>query len=301
MNADADIPVPGASADDRLLVTLVLAGLFHLIVILGVTFAAPDPDPGIVPTLEVLLVGDRVPDTPRNDEAAYLAQRSQQGRGNTADRMTNVPPAENAPLSQPGEAEGDLASPSMAGPAGGDESVLAAAPGRAARYLADAADPAATVATLPRQLRAGEQTLLPATGEDAELRLRGPQQRHLHVTASTREAATAVYRDAWKRRVERVGTLNFPNEARRRQLSGNPVIEVVMSSGGRLLSARVRRTSGHAELDQAALAILRLAAPFDAFPGELAARYDTIGWADEWQFVGGRLTGTAAEPAARAR
>jgi protein TonB len=46
------------------------------------------------------------------------------------------------------------------------------------------------------------------------------------VTPSTRQSDVAVYLDAWKRQVERVGTLNFPNEARRRGMSGSPVVEV---------------------------------------------------------------------------
>jgi protein TonB len=105
----------------------------------------------------------------------------------------------------------------------------------------------------------------------------------------------AVYLDAWKRRIEQVGTLNFPNEARRRHLSGNPLVLVVLASNGGLVRADVRRSSGHAELDQAALDILKLATPFEAFPQELAVRYDVLRFSYEWEFVAGRLTGSAVE------
>ena len=80
----------------------------------------------------------------------------------------------------------------------------------------------------------------------------------------------APYLDAWRRRVERVGTINYPSVAQRQGLTGNPVIEVALPRDGRLQSARIQRTSGHAEIDAAALDILRLASPFDPFPPELA-------------------------------
>jgi protein TonB len=51
----------------------------------------------------------------------------------------------------------------------------------------------------------------------------------------------------------------------------------------------IRRSSGNSELDQAALAILRLASPFDPFPPEVAAQYHVLHFAYEWQFSGGRV------------
>ena len=92
-------------------------------------------------------------------------------------------------------------------------------------------------------------------------------------------------RDSHK--VERIGTLNFPSIARRQRNSGTPVIAVTIDSNGRLARAQIRKTSGHRELDDAALRILKLAAPFDPFPAELNATHDQIRIAYEWQFLGG--------------
>jgi protein TonB len=89
--------------------------------------------------------------------------------------------------------------------------------------------------------------------------------------------------------VERVGTLNFPNEARRRGMSGNPVLEVAISADGSLDQVLVRRSSGHRELDNAALVIVRLASPFDPFPPAMRERYPQLRFAYEWQFLNGRL------------
>lgn len=263
------------TVNDRLLVTLFLAGLFHLIVILGISFAPPDRDESVVPTLEVLLVADTLPETPVNRQASYLSQRTQQGSGDAAAEATRRPDAAGASEESPGGPEGS---------AGAFDQP---------RFIADASVPAATLPTLPRRLWAGEWSAVTGIEEDRELELKGAARRELLVTPSTRASDVAVYLDAWKRRVEQIGTLHFPNEARRRHLSGNPVIEVVLSSAGSLVEATVRRTSGHPELDRAAIEILSLASPFEAFPAELAARHDVLRFAYEWQFVAGRLAGSS--------
>jgi periplasmic protein TonB len=64
---------------------------------------------------------------------------------------------------------------------------------------------------------------------------------------------------------------------------------VAIGADGKLVKAAIRRTSGDPELDQAALAILKLASPFDPFPPELARQHHTLRFAYEWQFVGGQV------------
>jgi len=297
MNRFAGMEPGGGTPDDRLLVTLFLAGLFHLIVILGITFAPPDRDDSLVPTLEVLLVAEALPEAPVNENASYLAQRTQQGSGNAAD-TTRQPGAAGAAEESLGDIDGSAALQSMAGPAGGEASILTGTD-KGPRFIADARDPSASLPSLPRRSLAGDRSPLAGIDDDAELELKGTERRELLVTPSTRASDVAVYLDAWKRRVEQVGTLHFPDEARRRDLSGNPVIEVALAANGSLVEAQVRRSSGHTELDRAAIAILRLATPFEAFPAELATRHDVLRFAYEWQFVGGRLAGSAVELPAR--
>jgi protein TonB len=294
--AEAEIVTEKTSVDDRMLVMLFLAGLFHLILILGISFAAPlAGDPAAVRTLEVLLVSDALPEALTNEDARYLAQRTQLGAGNMQESArSQLPTASNAPVDLPGEADGASMQDAAAGLAGGEsEAVMAAAGNGRLRFAADAESPAAQAADAPRQLIAGSDTTLPSSEDDPELRLKGSARNELLVTPSTRESDVAVYLEAWKRRVERVGTLNFPNEARRRGMSGSPVVEVALAADGRLIEAQVRRSSGHPELDQAAVAILRLAAPFEPFSRELALRHDALRFAYEWQFVGGQLAGSS--------
>ncbi|MGH8130013.1 MAG: energy transducer TonB [Steroidobacteraceae bacterium] len=283
-----------AQTKDRLTVTLFLAGVFHLIVILGISFAPPLPDTGSVPTLEVLLVNNSLPDSARNERANYLAERTQQGSGNSGAGRTRQPRAGSGVEAMPGAVEGGPNLPVPEGAAGGEGQLLTGQRGPP-RFIADTENADSSPASQPRETQAGSPSPFAGSDEDAELELKGAPRRELVVTANTRRSEVAVYLDAWKRRIEQVGTLNFPNEARRRNLSGNPVIEVVLASSGGLVRADVRRSSGHGELDRAAMDILKLATPFEPFPAELAARHDVLRFAYEWQFVGGRLAGSAVE------
>jgi protein TonB len=292
MRAHGIPPAPGSG--DRLTVTLFLAALFHLIVILGISFAPPGSDLGSVPTLEVILVNNSLPDASANERADYLAERTQQGSGNALDGQTRRPSTGSAPETRPGAPDGGDELPAPEGRTGGEGELLAGRDG-APRFVAAEAEASTATPLLPRETFAGASYPFAASDDDAELQLKGAPRRELVVTPNTRVSEVAIYLDAWKRRIEQVGTVNFPNAARRSKLSGNPVIEVVLASSGGLIRADVRRSSGHGELDRAAMDILKLATPFEAFPDGLAGRYDVLRFAYEWQFVGGRLAGSAVQ------
>jgi protein TonB len=127
--------------------------------------------------------------------------------------------------------------------------------------------------------------------ENGPATLRGPKRDELWVTPDSRAATLAPYLDSWRRKVERVGTINYPTAARRFGVKASPVVEVGIAADGTLDKAVIRQSSGYPELDEAALQILKLASPFDPFPPELARQYRVLRFAYEWQFVGGRMQG----------
>jgi hypothetical protein len=89
---------------------LFLAGLFHLIVILGVSFTAPPADSSLAPTLEVLIVSNALPETAADREAAHHAQRSQQGSG-TPEQTSRLPRPADAAEDQAGLPDGSSPPP----------------------------------------------------------------------------------------------------------------------------------------------------------------------------------------------
>ncbi|RBC24325.1 energy transducer TonB family protein, partial [Xanthomonas oryzae] len=86
------------------------------------------------------------------------------------------------------------------------------------------------------------------------------------VSASTREYAYANYLRAWVDRAERVGNLNYPDDARRRRLGGKVVINVGVRRDGSVESSSVLVSSGVPLLDDAALRLVQLAQPFPPLP-----------------------------------
>lgn len=271
----------GKVTRDRLASMVMLALLLHGIVILGVSFAPPGEQAG--PTeagIEVLLVSDELPEERANDNATYLAQRTQSGSGNSSERRA----AEVPDAAQPRQAPPPL--PASEADADGEPVLAATAEYGLSRIVAQPlSEPAVAQPPAP--------AATPETAGDDELRLRGEVRDELYVTPDTRVSRLAPYLDGWRRRVERIGTINYPSVAQRQGLTGNPVIEVALHRDGHLQNARIVKTSGHPEIDAAALDILRLASPFDPFPPELASDYRLLRFAYEWQFVGGRVTESA--------
>jgi periplasmic protein TonB len=289
-------------ANDRMLTTCFLAALFHAIVILGVTFSSPGGKTGgdEAPALEVILVSDQVPSVAKNPNALYLSERSQKGSGNTLKReRALIPKSSLMPVERSGVPSGDgLAAQQMGSDTGDEELIATHAPSQKILYFASTAA-APVPSQLPLLLEKRPDLAMTPNDDGVELRMRGEAQHQLWIAADTRESDVAVYLDSWRRKIERVGTMNFPDVARRQKLAGTPVIEVTIGSDGKLLQTVVRRSSGHAEIDEAAMRILKLAAPYDPFPGDLSAKHDQIRIAYEWQFLGGSSQGSSvyyAEP-----
>ncbi|MDB6082188.1 MAG: hypothetical protein JWN43_69, partial [Gammaproteobacteria bacterium] len=252
------------------------------------------------PALEVVLVNEQAPTTPDNRNARYLAQRAQLGAGNTlTDERTLIPRSSIASVDRPGSPGGAGLAALQAGEDMGDDELLATH-GPASKILYFAAPTAAKEAAQTPELLEKRPNVGMAPNDDGiELRMRGESKHQLWIAADTRESDVAVYLDSWRRKIERVGTINFPDVARRKKLSGTPVIEVTIGADGSLLQTVVRRSSGHAEIDEAAMRILKLAAPYDSFPSALNAKHDQIRIAYEWQFLGGANQGSSvfyAEP-----
>ncbi len=274
---------------DRLATTVFIALLLHGMVILGITFGRQGPPQGAAPTLDVQLVVDALDET-REGDAAYLAEVDRKGRGSTNERLPALTPRGLPP--RPLQDEGPL-DPSEMSPDGRPtrESVLAArVPRITVLYSGPAApDPVTPSSRLARRPTAPATPLIESGGEDRvdRARLTGPLARDGEtLSPDTRAAVIAPWLDAWRRKVERLGTLNFPEGLVTGRESA-PVLEIEVLADGRLRDARVRRSSGNPALDQAALQILRQAAPFPPFPEALAKSAPSVRFAYEWRFEAG--------------
>ena len=95
-------------------------------------------------------------------------------------------------------------------------------------------------------------------------------------SASARKSHEASYLDSWRRRVEAVGNINYPIKARQQQVYGNVRMLISLNASGQIHETRIIQSSGESLLDQAAVDIVNLAAPFEPFPEELKAKADIL-------------------------
>ena len=109
------------------------------------------------------------------------------------------------------------------------------------------------------------------------------------MSSITAGGAAAGYMFRWAERIERVGNLNYPEQARQRNLSGNVLLVVGIFKNGDIESISVKRTSGSAVLDDAAKNIVRLAAPFDPLGSELSEETDILYIVRTWEFGSSKL------------
>jgi protein TonB len=112
-----------------------------------------------------------------------------------------------------------------------------------------------------------------------------PKRKFVGARAS--EYRFAQYVDNWRLKIERVGNLNYPQEAKARKIYGSLQLTVAIKADGEVESVEVNRSSGHKVLDQAAIRIVRLASPFDRFPGNIRADTDILHITRTWTFTRG--------------
>jgi protein TonB len=128
-------------------------------------------------------------------------------------------------------------------------------------------------------------------GLDAEIQQRANAGvRSQRVSLADTRSMAGFYAADWARKVTRVGEMNFPDAARRLNLSTGPLLEVSIRADGSLREVRILRSSGNAELDRAARRIVELAAPYPPFPAELRRQVDLLRIESPWRFdPGGRI------------
>ncbi|QLC69102.1 energy transducer TonB family protein [Xanthomonas campestris] len=264
MSTAAALPAP-MDERQRLTATLVISLLLHGLLILGVGFAVSEDAP-LVPTLDVIFSQTSTPLTPK--QADFLAQANQQGGGNhdTAQRPRDSQPGV-VPQDRNGLAPQAQRATTVQAPLPTQTRVVSSRRGEQAVPTPQPnpqTDPLSP-ADAQRVQRDAEMARLAA-----EVHLRSEQYakrpNRKFVSASTREYAYANYLRAWVDRAERVGNLNYPDEARRRRLGGKVVITVGVRRDGSVESSRVLVFSGTPVLDAAALRVVQLAQPFPPLP-----------------------------------
>jgi protein TonB len=257
--------------------------------LLGVGFALEDAAP-VLPTLDVILTRTSSALTPK--QADFLAQADNQGGGEheAARRPRDSQPG-HVPQDESGVAPVPLRAQAPA-PQPPPRARVVSSPRGQPRVATPEATPPPDPAVRPPGTRDIQRDLAMARLA-AEIHMRSERYakrpKRKFVSASTREYAWAGYLRAWVDRVERIGNLNYPDEARRRRLGGQLVISVAIRRDGSVERADVIDSSGQPLLDAAALRIVRLAEPYEPLP-RTGEEIDILHVTRTWQFLpGGEL------------
>lgn len=281
--ASLSLPPP-PSTGDILPVTLAFSIVFHAVLLL-ITFAPPNfTSSGFTSQLDVVLVNSKTASRPVKADA--LAQADLDGGGNTeADRRarTNLPKLDAEPSQ-----EVQLAAKRVQKLEEEAQRLLQLAQGGQSTAAATRAAP-----TTPRQERledpALEQQRLLIAQLEAQIAKDWDEYQKLprrkFIGARTEGVVYAEYVDKWRQRIEKVGTQNFPEEARRRQLYGSLIMTVHIKADGSVEKVEIDQSSGHRLLDAAARRIVELAGPFPAFPAAVRKDWDILSISRTWMFT----------------
>ena len=293
MTLPADLPPEltrtGVRPADRLGFTLFLAALIHLALILGLGFTFVEPKQ-ISRTLEITLATFKSETQPK--KADFIAQDNQQGSG-TLDKKAIPKTTEIAPFqdnqvkktSPPPAAKPQVkeAAPKAA------VATVAPKPKKTVTKREEVKTEPAPKAPIPTfdsaQLSSDIASLEAELAKEQQLYAKRPRIHRLSAASTMRDKG-AWYKDEWRKKVERIGNLNYPDEARRQQIYGNLRLLVSINHDGSLYEVLVLESSGQPLLDQAAQRIVRLAAPFAPFTGDLAD-IDRLEIIRTWRFARG--------------
>ncbi len=261
---------------------MIFSVALHAFALFGVSLVLPDPNKSaaIMQPLHVVLVNSKSKSKPVKADA--LAQANLDGGGNTAE---------------------DRQAKSML-PNIGDDSQIT--PEQSARQVAHLEEESRRMLT---RLKSSYKLALPqpqkqtdtASAEDmvqrsleiARLEAQISKNndyyqkmpRRKFIGARTQEYRFAQYIEDWRVKVERIGNLNYPEQARREQLYGKLQLSVSIRADGSVESIEVSRSSGHRLLDAAAMRIVKLAGPFSPLPPDITKDVDILTITRTWSFT----------------
>ena len=278
---------------DRFSFTLFMALAVHAVVVLGITFA-PESPRSSAQTMEITL--SQFDDETDPDEADFLAQTSQQGSGTEEDarEMTSPQPTD---VSQPEIAEVQPEPPAQTEPVTRQEQAVVQTQAASRRQVSQPDETEeATEEPLPVREKKSlmERSLEIASLEarlDAQRQAYAKRPRVMRVTAaSTLRSSNAWYVQNWISKVTRVGNINYPTEARRAGIYGTLRMLVSLKKDGTIKELAILQSSGSTVLDDAAIRIVRMAAPFAPFPDDMREEVDELEIIRTWSFQRRGLT-----------
>lgn len=279
----------GNDNDARFRNAILLAIAVHTALILGVSFKAGQANPAATAQIEVTLATR--PSAAAQADARNIAQANQAGSGDESERdrlstrnplQSDTPSAEqNQMLSQ--QERSALHRATLTTAMANRQVPTGTADQERPESALDGISP--EVDRINREIASLQAEL----DEDARLEASQPRVRRL-TSAAAQQSVDAAYLLDWRQRLEAVGNQYYPQASIRYGMYGELRMLVVIRSDGSLEDIQVLSSSGYAVLDEAAIKIVRMAAPYAPFPPELKATTDKLEIVRTWHFQENQLS-----------
>jgi periplasmic protein TonB len=278
--------------DNKIGATLIFSLLAHGLLLFGITFGYVATRPAL-PTLDVTLVNVANNEAP--DKADFLAQAANKGGGDSDKAKRPSQPFSGL---LPTPTEGTAAQPVEAttpSPQQATDKRMLTTTGNArfsvnSDTAKDARDTPDSATATETNIEQQEAQLAAEVSKERQAYAKRPHKKY--ISANTTPYVYAAYMNGWVHRIERVGNLNYPEQAREQQLHGDVILTVGLNRDGSVNSIDVTQSSGYPVIDKAAIAIVRLCAPFPALPPNDKEKVDILYITRTWQFQPGDVLKT---------
>jgi len=275
-----DPPTP-LSNNDSLLIALFLAAVTHVVIGLGVNFTAPHPEE-VSRSIDITLVN--MPSKKAPEKAQFLAQENQLGAGEQS-KKPEAPPQQlpsqgNSPAKQVKKSAPEQSKPKAA------KKLITRK--KAEKKIVTASKPDTGQHTEKHPQLSAEmlQQQIAQLGTEIKLSQQSAEQTKIKFveSVSAHKYIAAQYMKDWEDKVERTGNLNYPEVAAKKNFSGTLTMDVGIKADGSIYSIRINQSSGNPALDEAAIKIVRMSAPFAPLPADLQKELDVLVITRVWKF-----------------
>ena len=302
---------------DPLAVTLAISAVLHLVAIGFVTFEPPDLKTlkDRVPPLEVVLVNTKTKSAPTKADALAQANLDRGGNTDEARQMKSALPPPKKKTAQvkvkpkPAQSKQAIARALKAQAEAEQQQKRVAELEKQARELMTQIKAQQKLETEPVKKAAtpepeqGEQEsavkapsaaeLMASSLDIARLEAQIAKQQEEYqkrpkrkfIGARTSEYRFAMYVESWRQKVEKIGNLNYPEEAKEKKIYGRLRLTVSIMADGSIEKVEINQSSGFKVLDNAARRIVEMAGPYAPFPEDIRRDTDIISITRTWTFT----------------
>ncbi|HUB91214.1 MAG TPA: energy transducer TonB [Dyella sp.] len=276
--------------DNKIGATFVFSLLVHGLLLfgIGVSYVATRP---ALPTLDVTLVNVANNEAP--DKADFLAQANNKGGGESDKAQRPSQPYSGLlPIPSQGTALQPVTAATPAPQQATEQRMLTTTGPANFSVTSDSAKDARDTQDTADEARLAQEAAQLAAEVRRQSQAYAKRPHKKFISANTKEYAYAAYMRGWVDRIERIGNLNYPQQAREQHLHGDVILTVGLNRDGSLYSIDVTQSSGYSVIDKAAIAIVKLCAPFPPLPPDNKEKVDILYITRTWQFQPGDVLKT---------